>query len=78
MVECRCFTPTEAVGLLGTGAQDDHLDFHTAHELCKPYGFCGRYASTYLVLYLPHMEIKSRRPSILLEAGPVQLVETLL
>ena len=29
----RCFTSTETVGLLGTGAQDVHLDFHTAPEL---------------------------------------------
>ena len=29
-----CFTSTETVGLLGTGAQDVHLDFHTAPELC--------------------------------------------
>ena len=28
-----CFTPIEAVGLLGTGAQDVHLDLHTAPEL---------------------------------------------
>ena len=27
-VEC-CFTSTETVGLLGTGALDGHLDFHT-------------------------------------------------
>ena len=33
MLEC-CFTSTETVGLLGTGAQDGHLDFHTAPELC--------------------------------------------
>ena len=26
------FTSTETVGLLGTGAQDVHLDFHTAPE----------------------------------------------
>ena len=26
---------TETVGLLGTGAQDGHLDFHTAPELCS-------------------------------------------
>ena len=25
---------TETVSLLGTGAQDGHLDFHTAPELC--------------------------------------------
>ena len=31
--EC-CFTSTETVGLLGTGAQDGHLDFHTSPELC--------------------------------------------
>ena len=29
-----CFTSTETVGLLGTGAQDGHLNFHTAPELC--------------------------------------------
>ena len=29
-----CFTSTETVCLLGTGAQDGHLDFHTAPELC--------------------------------------------
>ena len=38
-VEC-CFTSTETVGLLGTGAQDGHLDFHTAPELCCK-GFGG-------------------------------------
>ena len=27
-----CFTSTETVGLLGTGAQDVHLEFHTAPE----------------------------------------------
>ena len=33
LVKC-CSTSTETVGLLGTGAQDVHLDFHTAPELC--------------------------------------------
>ena len=28
-----CFTSTETVGLLGTGAQNVHLDFHTDPEL---------------------------------------------
>ena len=32
MVQC-CFTATETVGLLEMGAQDGHLDFHTAPEL---------------------------------------------
>ena len=32
MLKC-CFTATETVGVLGTGAQDGHLDFHTAPEL---------------------------------------------
>ena len=32
LAEC-CFTSTETVGLLGTEAQDGHLDFHTAPEL---------------------------------------------
>ena len=27
---------TETVGLLGTGAKDVHLHFHTAAELCTP------------------------------------------
>ena len=31
VAEC-CFTSTETVGLLGTEAQDGHLDFHTAPE----------------------------------------------
>ena len=33
-----CFTSTESVGLLGTGAQDGHLDFHTALEFCCFFG----------------------------------------
>ena len=32
LLKC-CLTSTETVGLLGTGAQDVHLDFHTAPEL---------------------------------------------
>ena len=32
LLKC-CFTSTKTVGLLGTGAQDGHLDFHTAPEL---------------------------------------------
>ena len=39
LVEC-CFTSTETVGLLGTGALDVHLDFHTALELCFETSFC--------------------------------------
>ena len=41
-VEC-CFTSTETVGLLGTGVQGDHLDFHTARELCIPSRECSSY-----------------------------------
>ena len=29
------FTSTETGGLLGTGAQDGHLDFHTIPGLCR-------------------------------------------
>ena len=29
-----CSMSTEIVGLLGTGAKDGHLGFHTAPELC--------------------------------------------
>ena len=33
-VKVKCgFTSKETVGLLGTGAQDGQLDFHTAPEL---------------------------------------------
>ena len=32
LLKC-CFTSTETVGLLVTGAQDGYLDFHTAPEL---------------------------------------------
>ena len=32
MLKC-CFTSTETVGLLGTGAHDGHLNFHIAPEL---------------------------------------------
>ena len=32
LLKC-CFTSSETVGLLGTGAQDGYLDFHTAPEL---------------------------------------------
>ena len=32
-IQC-CLTSTETIGLLGTGAQDGRLDFHTAPELC--------------------------------------------
>ena len=42
LVEC-CFTSTETIGLLGTGAQDGHLDFHTAPELCGGEGGGGCY-----------------------------------
>ena len=33
LIKC-CFTSTNTVGLLGTGAKGGHLDFHTAPELC--------------------------------------------
>ena len=37
LLKC-CFTSTETEGLLGTGAQDGSLDFHTAPELCMSGG----------------------------------------
>ena len=37
LADC-CFTSTETIGLLGTRAQDGHLDFHTAPELCCTVG----------------------------------------
>ena len=32
LLKC-CFTSTKTLGLLGMGAQDGHLDFHTAPKL---------------------------------------------
>ena len=32
LLKC-CFTSTETGGLLGTGAQNVHFDFHTAPDL---------------------------------------------
>ena len=37
LLKC-CFTSTETVGVLGTGAQDVHFDFHTAPEHCCHFG----------------------------------------
>ena len=34
LMKC-CFRSTETIGLLGMGAQDGQLDFHTAPEFCK-------------------------------------------
>ena len=34
VVEVLLYVHTETEGLLGTGAQDVHLDVHTAPELC--------------------------------------------
>ena len=49
-----CFTSTETVGLLGTGAQDVHVDFHTAPDLCM----------TIPVQLLALKTTKPRHPSI--------------
>ena len=56
MVQC-CFTSTETVGLLGTGAQDGHLDFHTAPELWS------------LCVSLFGIALRPQKPSGLLWAG---------
>ena len=40
VVKCR-FTSTETVGLLGTGTQDGHVDFHTAPELWQTQTISG-------------------------------------
>ena len=41
LLKC-CFTSTETLGFLGTGAQDGNLDFHTAPELCAVQRVDGR------------------------------------
>ena len=43
--EC-CFTSTATVGLLGTGAQDGHLDSHIAPEFGGRMGGGGRWLKT--------------------------------
>ena len=51
------FTSTETVGLLGTGAQDGHLDFHTAPELCRTMDLY-----IYIFLHIPHIYIYMQKP----------------
>ena len=46
LVEC-CFTSTETKCLLGTGAQDGHLAFHTPPELC-----CGTASVLVLIVVI--------------------------
>ena len=48
MLKC-CFTATETVGLLGTGAQGGHLNFHTGPELCT---FASLLIMTVIMKYL--------------------------
>ena len=68
----RCFTSTETVGLLGTGAQDGHFDFHTVPELWR----CA--ASLVTAMYHPvgHYDVPpcwSLRCTILLVATMYRL-----
>ena len=51
LLKC-CFTSTETVGLLGTRAQDVHLDFHTAPEL-------PRLTSGAVLMIIPQTEASS-------------------
>ena len=46
MMKC-CFTSTETVGLLGTGAQDVRLDFHT--DASRPFIWSSRSCHPYRV-----------------------------
>ena len=50
LLKC-CFTSTETVGLLGTGAQDVHLDFHTAPELSPFSSSTGSFITPLACLY---------------------------
>ena len=51
----RCFTSTETVGLLGTGAQDGHPDFHTAPGL-----YCARLIEVLLDVHINRRFIRDR------------------
>ena len=66
MLKC-CFTSTETVGSLGTGAQDGHLDFHTAPELWSstnmhpnPYTVIGIFSHTNIT----HFKVWHKHPHL--------------
>ena len=69
LVEC-CFTSTETVGLLGTGAQDGHLDFHTAPELCTLPLRHRLFSSICQQRHLPHSSTAVSGLSGLTEGAP--------
>ena len=78
----RCFTSTETVGLLGMGAQDGHLDFHAAPELCLMFSVGpNTYSVGLSILVLsvgPSRLMRSVGPSILaLSVGPTRLTLSL-
>ena len=52
LTEC-CFTSTETVGLLGTGAQDGHLDFHTDSDLCRIFSWFWSAFCVWIVVAQP-------------------------
>ena len=58
LVEC-CFMSTETIGLLGTGAQDGHLNFHTAPELCL---FRLKLVDVLLYIHRNHRLFRDRSP----------------
>ena len=53
-----CFTSTETVGLLGTGAQDVHLDFHTPPELWLYGSFCFCFMSSERCYTIPSLLLR--------------------
>ena len=47
----ECLMSTETVGLLGTGSQDGHLDFHMALDLCFCLFFVFSTQNPYIYIY---------------------------
>ena len=81
LLKC-CVMSTETVGLLGMGAQDGHLDFHTAPELCLMFSVGpNTYSVGLSILVLsvgPSRLMHSVGPSILaLSVGPTRLTLSL-
>ena len=71
-----CFTSTEAVGLLGTGFQDVHLDFHTAPvaDVYEP-RWCGYRSGTRGHLTDPASHTVCSCAYIMLTAVPLSCFE---
>ena len=58
-LKCWWFTSTDTVDLLGTGAQDVHLDFHTETELRSCVDVCLSLYNVSVSIRLPSVHLMS-------------------